>query len=136
MTLFVDETALVALNSQMAPQHAEATEFVRSLLNETVQVVTSPIAVALAASELKEKGGAEMAKHFIELMKDGGVKVFQDTKEIYALAESLFLQSEHMVDVSYIDCMHVAFMQHYQITKIFTFKEHMNQMNVLVIPKR
>ena len=133
--MFVDESAFVALNSPIAPDHSTAVALVSSLLDQTVRVVTNEWAIALAASELKEKNGTQLATRFLTILKDGGVKVYPLKEDVYTHAESLFLQHEHASDVSYIDCVQVAFMEQYQITKMFTFKEHMKRMNVLVVPK-
>ena len=134
-TVFVDESAFLALNSPIAPDHDAALAFVSSLLDQTVRVVTNEWVIALTATELKQKNGSQIAARFLSLLDDGGVKVYPMKEEILKHAESLFLQHEHNIDISYIDCIHVAFMEQYQITKMFTFKGHMKRMNVLVVPK-
>ena len=134
--IFVDESAFLALNSPIAPEHEDAIHYVNSLMDQTVRVVTNEWAIAITASELKQKNGSQIAARFLSLLDDGGVKVYPMKDEIMEHAESLFLQHEHQSDISYIDCIHVAFMEQYQITKMFTFKEQMKRMNVLAVPKK
>ena len=133
--VFIDETAFVALNSPIAPDHGKAVDYVGELMSQTVRVITNEWAVALAANQLKEKMGPDASTRFLKLLNEGGVVILPMKDGIYDHAEALFLQSEHLVDLSYTDCIHVAFMEHYQITNMFTFKSHMASMNVIAVPK-
>lgn len=133
--LFVDETAFIALNSPIATNHEIAIEYVSSLIDKTVRVVTNEWVVALTAGELKQKAGAQTAARFLELLNEGGIVILPMRDDIYEHAEALFLESSHIVDLTYIDCIHVSFMEAYHITTMFTFKPQMSSMNVLVAPK-
>jgi predicted nucleic acid-binding protein len=135
-SVFIDESAFVALNSPISPFHDTAVEYVKSFLGDTVRVMTNDVVVALAAGELKQKGGAELARRFLELLTDGGIVRLPVSREVFEKAEWLFSQTEHLVDVTYVDCLNIACMEHFQITKIFSFKDYLRSMNVLVVPKK
>ncbi len=135
-SVFVDESAFVALNSPISPDHDAAIEYVKSLLDDTVRVVTNDVAVALAANELKQKGGPEQAHRFLEILDDGGIVRLPLKEDVFRKAEWLFLQTEHLTDVTYTDCLTVVCMEHYRVTRLFSFKDYMRNMNVLVVPRR
>lgn len=135
MLLFVDETAFIALNSPVSPHHSQAVEFVRSLVDQTVRVVTSRGAIANTADALKSKVGGQVAMRFLQLVEEGGIKVLPANSAINSNADRLFFDNAEERDISLTDCINVAIMQHYGVTKIFTFNESVKKLQVITAPK-
>lgn len=135
MLLFVDETAFIALNSPVSPHHAQAVDFVRSLVDQTVRVVTGRGVVVSTADALKTKAGGVFAKRFLELIDEGGIKVLPTNGTINTAAEKLFGEHVGDQDISFADCINIAIMQHYGVTKLFTFNQSVKKLQVITVPK-
>ncbi len=135
MLLFVDETAFVALNSPVSPHHAQAVEYVRSLVDQTARVVTGRGVVIGTADTLKAKVGGEVALHFLKLIVEGEIKVLPTNSVINKQADRLFAEHAEDRDIRYTDCVNVALMQHYGVTKLFTFNEQIKKLQVLTVPR-
>lgn len=133
--IFINSDAFVALNNPRSVNHEKAVAWVRSMLSETIGLCTSMLVIAESTSVLKKTVGFTRARRFLELIKNPGIQVLEDNKEIQEQAWQLFVKKEKVPLASFADFWKVAIMHYYGIMKIFTFEQFFDQLEVVRIPK-
>ena len=134
-SIFIDETAFIALNIKNRPDHDRAVFFIKSLLGETVRLVTSSLVLTLAAEEIREEKGFERSRIFLELFQKPGIEVFGENDSIRKDAQEFFIKVGKKKDVGLLACHHLATMKHCSIRKIFSFNSALNQSDVFRVPR-
>jgi len=133
--VFIDSSAFIALNDSSSPWREKSLSWVRSIFSETVGLCTSMGVIVDTASKLKKNVSFDRAERFLKLLKKPGIQILEENEEIQEEAWELFLQSKGISEVSFYDCMKVATMHYFGITKIFTFEKYFDKLQVVRVPK-
>lgn len=134
--LFIHSSAFVALNDNHHVQHFTASEFVQSLLSDSVTMFTSLDEVVHAATTIKNQVGEAKEQQFLSLVYSGGIRLLYDSKanlqEIIEMYSS-FDQKDYL-QVSDVQC--VLLMKQYGIKHVMSFNTTINSLGVIVVPKK
>ena len=134
--IFIDTSGFVALNDQNDLDHEAAIAWVRSMLSETAGLCTSMQVISESATALKQKAGMEKAKKFLDFLKQPGIQILEDNREIQEEAWKMFEDRGKVKKAGFNDFWKVALMHYYGIMKVFTFNRQFDKLEVMRVPKR
>ncbi len=130
--LFIASDAFVALNDTQDPNHKRASDFVVSLFNKTVKLYSSIVEIVCAAEALSATYDKTRAHRFIELvLRDSGIVILPAD-----ITERINGKARTKLNNSYKDLLMTQVMRSNGIKDVFSFKESLRDLNVVVWPKR
>lgn len=74
-TVFIDASAWIAVIDEQNPNHIQAREYYKKLIEQSARLVTNNIVVDECLSVLKEKFGNEFAQQFLETIDESVLSV-------------------------------------------------------------
>ena len=74
-TVFIDASAWIAVLDEQNPNHVQAREYYKKLIEQSARLVTNNIVIDECLSVLKEKFGNEFAQQFLETIDESVLSV-------------------------------------------------------------
>ncbi len=123
-TVFVDSDAFVALAKEDDANHGKAVALLNKLFNQPVVFLTSNYVFLETVTVISMRVGREPALAFINSIKSpsNGFLVHWIDETLEDKAIEIFKQQTSK-NVSFVDCVNMAFMRQNQIDAIFGFDE-------------
>ncbi len=127
MKVFVDASALIALNDRTDQFHSDATELFRQNVRQHTQWITTNYVLIETLNYLKSLAGHYVAEDFGNHFRRGRFTALQWIDEALDQLVWEFFNKHRDHAWSYVDCASFVVMRRENIQLAFTFDEHFRQ---------
>lgn len=123
MQLFIDSSALVALNDIDDPSYRNAQKILQVILKENFDSLLSTNIILESTTLISQKVGKAKGISLLDELRGGKYTIINPDDSLLEDAEEIFriIRSKN---VSYSDCVSFAVMKHYDIKWAFAFDDH------------
>jgi uncharacterized protein len=122
MTVFVDASAFIAITISEDQQHELAARYWQDLLNGADRLITSNYVAVETLAILQRRSGIGTAQKFLAEILPAVDLVWVDASIHEAGVMGLAMSSRSGPNI--VDCTSFALMQHFGISRAFTFDRH------------
>lgn len=134
MRVFVDTGAWYALFNDLDIHHSHASAFVRELIDQKTQLITSDYVIGETLTLMRARLGHEKAVEFGKwVLQSPLVRMINVDKKVWQAAWEIFVKYDDK-DFSFTDCTSFALMQQLRLYETFTFDDHFKQMGFVMVP--
>ena len=132
--VFVDSSAWIAVTVETEQYHRVAIDAYRLLLQRSIVLITTNLAISEAYISIRRHGGHAAAVRFLESIRQSPrvIKVYSD-EALEADAEQILLRHADQ-DFSFVDAVSFAVMHSRGIADAFAFDHHFQTAGFTVIP--
>ena len=123
MRVFIDSSAIVALNDSDDPLHKDAKKVLENRLSNTFESFLSTNIILESVTLISQRVGKKEGVLLLDELRSGIYTIINPDATLIQEAESLF-RSIPSKNVSYSDCVSFVVMRRYGINWVFSFDPH------------